>query len=214
MQPAVDEPCPSPRLQARREAFLRAAAEVFAEKGFAVATLDDVIARSGGSRQTLYALFGGKQGLFEALLAEKCRKIFGGMTMEQVLAQPVREALAGIGTRFLTVVTSREGIAVHRLVLAEAQRMPEVVEAFWKQGPGRNRALLARYLALQAERGVLRIPDPDVASGAFWGMLQGPFQPQLLLGLRPAPAPDEIDAVVRDVVARFLDGCLVDGDPG
>ena len=69
---------PSKRLAARRAAFVAAAREVFHQKGFAEATLDDVIALSGGSRQTLYALFGGKQGLFEALVTETCESIFGG----------------------------------------------------------------------------------------------------------------------------------------
>jgi AcrR family transcriptional regulator len=203
------DPAESPRLQARRQAFLAAAAEVFARKGYAATTLDDVIARSGGSRQTLYSLFGGKQGLFAALLTEKCHRIFGGMTMEQVLAQPVEEALAGLATRFLTVVTSREAIALQRLVLAEAQRMPDLVEVYWQQGPGRGRARLACYLASQAERGVLNIPDPELAAASFWGMLQGPFQLKLLLGLRGPPTQVEIKAVVDDSVRRFLDGCRV-----
>jgi AcrR family transcriptional regulator len=204
---APTEAAESPKLQARRQAFLAAAAEVFARKGFASATLDDVIARSGGSRQTLYALFGGKQGLFEALLTEKCQRIFGGMTMEQVLAQPVDEALTGLATRFLTVVTSKEAISLQRLVLAEAQRMPELVEVYWKQGPGRGRARLACYLASQTERGILHVPDPELAASAFWGMLHGPFQLKLLLGLREPPDTAEIKAVAEDCVGRFLDGC-------
>ncbi len=57
---------------------------VFDEKGYAEATLDDVIGRSGGSRQTLYALFGGKQGLFEAIISENCETIFQGLTPEHL----------------------------------------------------------------------------------------------------------------------------------
>ena len=67
---------PRKRLAARREAFLSAASEVFQKKGFAEATLDDVIALSGGSRQTLYELFGGKQGLFEAIISDNCERSF------------------------------------------------------------------------------------------------------------------------------------------
>ena len=55
---------------------LLAAREVFEAKGYAAATLDDVIARSGGSRQTLYEQFGGKQGLFEAMVSDRCSKVF------------------------------------------------------------------------------------------------------------------------------------------
>src|SRR5450631_1066820 len=75
------------RLAARREAFLVAAREVFDEKGYAEATLDDIIGRSGGSRQTLYALFGGKQGLFEAIVTETCESIFGDLTPEKMVSQ-------------------------------------------------------------------------------------------------------------------------------
>ena len=201
------EPAPSPRREARRRAFIGAASEVFAEKGYAEATLDDVIARSGGSRQTLYALFGGKQGLFEALIGEKCAAIFGRLMGEQTSAQPLEAELAAFGRGFLEVVTGAEAIALYRLVIAEAPRIPEIAEAFWKQGPGRGRMLLARHLAKQAERAMLQIADPEMAASRFLGMLVGQLQLQVVLGLRDPPKAAEIEIVVRGAVTQFLDGC-------
>src|SRR5258708_3587365 len=90
-----------PRLAARRHAFLEAATAVFLEKGYANATLDDIIARSGGSRQTLYSLFGGKQGLFEALIAEHCDKLFASFRAEGLLDRPPDEVLVEGGIRYL-----------------------------------------------------------------------------------------------------------------
>jgi AcrR family transcriptional regulator len=74
-----------PRLTARRQAFLEAGTVVFQKKGYASTTLDDIIARSGGSRQTLYSLFGGKQGLFEAILVERSSRIFAVFRVEDLL---------------------------------------------------------------------------------------------------------------------------------
>ena len=50
--------------------MLEAAKAVFVEHGYAGATLDDVIEQAGGSRATLYKQFGGKEGLFAAVIAE------------------------------------------------------------------------------------------------------------------------------------------------
>src|SRR5271156_533120 len=95
-----------PRLVARRQAFLEAATAVFLERGYANATLDDVIARSGGSRQTLYSLFGGKQGLFEALIAERSDKVFAPFRAEGLLDRSPDEVLMDVGIRYLETVTT------------------------------------------------------------------------------------------------------------
>lgn len=199
---------PRPRLEARRQAFLDAASAAFLEKGYAGTTLDDVICRSGGSRQTLYALFGGKQGLFEALVTERCAHLFGVWPHDAgLLERPPESVLLDIGTRYLQAVTTPEALGVYRLVVAEGLFMRDLAERFWALGPACNRAILADYLARQAERGTLRIPDPDAAAHQFAGMLLGHFHMQCLLGLRPAPGAEEISDYVRSSVALFLDGC-------
>lgn len=196
-----------PRLAARRRAFLEAATAVFLKKGYANATLDDVIARSGGSRQTLYALFGGKQGLFEALVAERSDKIFAPFRAEGLLDRPPDEVLVEVGIRFLETVTTPDALGVYRLVVAEGVFMRELAERFWEVGPGHTRALLAGYFEEQTRRGTLRLQDPEQAASQFLGMLLGNLQLQCLVGLREVPGPEEIEALVRTAVARFLDGC-------
>ena len=196
-----------PRRVARRQAFLQAAMSVFLEKGYANATLDDVIARSGGSRQTLYSLFGGKQGLFEALITERVGKIFAPFIAEHVLDRTPDEVLMDVGVRYLETVMTPDLLGLHRLVVAEGVFMKELAERFWEMGPAQTRALLADYFEQQNRRGVLRLDNPEQAAQQFWGMLLGSFQMQCLLGLREAPGPEEIGAFVKTAVAWFLDGC-------
>lgn len=197
-----------PRLEARRQAFLEAATAAFLEKGYANTTLDDIIARSGGSRQTLYALFGGKQGLFAALVTERSSRIFSCWEEDSdLLGRPPEQVLVEVGMRYLEAVTTPDALGIYRLVVAECMSMKELAEQFWERGPDRSRVVLANYFAQQAGRGTLLLEDPEQAAHQFWGMLLGNFHMQCLLGLRPAPDRAEIEAYVRTAVARFLDGC-------
>lgn len=196
-----------PRLAARRRAFLEAATAVFLEKGYANATVDDIIARSGGSRQTLYSLFGGKQGLFEALTADRVSKIFAPLCAEGLLDRSLDEVLVDLGIHYLAAVTAPEALGLHRLVVAEGVFMKELAERFWEMGPARARALLAGYFEQQTRHGTLRLQDPEQAAHQFWGMLLGNLHLQCLLGLREPPEREEIEAIVRTAVACFLDGC-------
>jgi TetR/AcrR family transcriptional repressor of mexJK operon len=200
---------PRPKLEARRRAFLEAATDVFLEKGYAGATLDDVIARSGGSRQTLYALFGGKQGLFEAIMRDRCGAIFAALDADGMLDRAPDVVLVEFGARLLGVVCAPEAIGIFRLVVAESASMPDLAELFWNTGPGRTHALLARYIGEQVRRGALHVSDPEEAAQQFWGMLLSGFHMQCVFGLRSAPRPDEVNAFVKTAVARFLDGSRV-----
>jgi len=198
---------PSKRREARRAAFLAAAREVFQAKGFAEATLDDVIALSGGSRQTLYTCFGGKQGLFEALITENCETIFRGLTPETLAPRAPEAVLSEVGVRYLEIATSPACLSLHRLVIAEAPRIPDIAERFWKLGPGRSRAILADFFDRQIARGRLDMADSGRGADHFLEMLSGTVRFQCLIGVRQPPEKSEIEAIVRAAVTQFLNGC-------
>jgi TetR/AcrR family transcriptional repressor of mexJK operon len=199
------------KLEARRRAFLEAGTAVFLEKGYANSTLDDVIARSGGSRQTLYALFGGKQGLFEVILTDTSSKIFGTLNMEDMLDLTPDQVLVELGIRYLQTVTSPVAVGLLRLLIAESMSMPHVAKRFWEIGPNRDRTLLSRYLEHQARHGTLQLTDPERAAQQFWGMLRGDYHIQCLLSLCEPLDTEDIATFVKSAVSRFLDGCRAGG---
>lgn len=180
---------------------------VFNEKGFADATLDDVIAKSGGSRQTLYSLFGGKQGLFEAIITDNCETIFLGMETECFATRAIGDALEEFGARYLTIITSSDCISLNRLVISESPRMPELGERFWSLGPGRSRSFLADFFRGQIKHGTINLIDCATAADHFLEMLSGTTRMQCLIGLRPPPTKAEIKRIVKRAVTQFLEGC-------
>ncbi len=201
------EPASGSRLTARRRAFLDAANAAFLEKGYANTTLADIIARSGGSRQTLYALFGGKQGLFEAIVSERNAELFRPFRADGKPERTPDEVLVEIGTNFLQTVLAPDALGLYRLVVAEGPFMPELSERFWALGPARTLTAFETYFTEQTRRGVLNLPDPLQAARQFQGMLLGAFHIQCLLGLNQIPSPAEIGDFVKGAVHRFLDGC-------
>jgi len=200
------------RLETRRRAFLNAANAAFLEKGYANTTLGDIIARSGGSRQTLYALFGGKQGLFEAIVAERNAELFRPLRAEGQLDRAPEDLLVEIGTHFLQTVLAPDALGLFRLVVAEGPNMQVLSERFWSLGPAHTVAEFERYLAEQTRRGVLNVADPSNTAHLFLGVLLGSFHMQCLLGVRETPSQSEIETSVKAAVKLFLDGSRHNGN--
>src|SRR3546814_18945735 len=79
------------------------------------------------------------------------------------------------GRRFLTLITSRESVALLRTVTAEAERFPELGRAFFETGPKCWAGSFEDYLRAQDARGSLRITDPTLAAKFLVSSLKDPL---------------------------------------
>jgi AcrR family transcriptional regulator len=197
----------TPRQQERREAILAAARDVFLERGFEGTNLDDVIARCGGSKRTIYAYFGNKSELFGAIVRETSESLFAALDADAPESQDLETALNWIGRRYLASVTDGIPLALFRTVISEGPRFPDLARVFYEKGPARA---AERVDALLADSDLGRRLDPAERRAHayhFFGLLRedGIFLPRLL-GLRAAPSQAEIDDVVRRSVRIFLAG--------
>ena len=62
-------------LEQRRARIARMTAPLFLKKGYDNVSIDEIIGVVGGSKATIYAWFGGKEGLFEAVVRQECRDV-------------------------------------------------------------------------------------------------------------------------------------------
>src|SRR5438270_10116893 len=112
-----------PRLDkdARREAILDVAQEVFLEEGFAAASMSTIAARLGGSKGTLYNYFKSKDDLFIAYVERRCP-----WQQDEVFAlkpgEAPAQALQRIARSFLAHVVNETTVRNFRLIVAEAER--------------------------------------------------------------------------------------------
>ncbi|HET6160806.1 MAG TPA: TetR/AcrR family transcriptional regulator [Dongiaceae bacterium] len=193
-------------LPERRQALLDAAREVFLEKGFANATIDEVVARAGGSKATVYSLFENKEGLFAALVAEAAEEL-AALLQKATLDGAIEDDLRAFGRRYLEILTRPERLALFRLVIGECGRVPEVGDIFYRTGP---HAIFQRVVSLlrdAAARGQIVISDVDAMAHFFIDALRGHMHMQVLLNPTRRPTPREIERHVDFVVENFLRAC-------
>src|SRR4028118_1927348 len=103
--------------EARRQAILDAAYDLFLEKGYEATTLSDVVGRSGGSLATLYELFESKPGLLRAMVHGQCDIVSTGMERAFCCVQPVEKTLREIAENLFDEILSPRAIALFRVVV-------------------------------------------------------------------------------------------------
>jgi AcrR family transcriptional regulator len=131
------------RAELRRAAFLKAARDVFLEAGYEAANMAEIVKRAGGSLSTLYSQFGGKKGLFEAMIDARVRELTEQMQVELAAHAPLKDGLRRIGETFLVKQAHPESLDVFRLMVAQAKKFPELAEAWGKRAPEQVRKALA-----------------------------------------------------------------------
>ncbi len=192
------------KAEAKRRAILNGAKSVFLRHGFEGSSMDGVAEAAGVSKMTVYRYFAGKEELFAGLIEDLCSRMFDDDPLAGMAELAPDEALRRFAHGFAATVFDPETITLHRIVIAEAARFPELGRLFHERGPARNVAALAAYFEANADRLGRRIEDPIAAADAFLSVVRGYDHLRSLLGVAAAPDPkaltERIDRAVRRVV--------------
>ena len=203
-----------PRGETRRAQILDAALAVFLEHGYAGATIELVVQRASASKATIYSFFGGKEGLFDALIDERAERILAGFPDIDDGIINVRAALADIAQRYLDVAMAPDAISLYRLIVAEGSRSPELAKGVYRVGQDRVVARLAKALRTWATRERIGPVDPDRIATQFLAVVRGDLHLRALAGL----VPDDLDKAIRknvhDAVETFWPALRPGGSHG
>jgi TetR/AcrR family transcriptional regulator, mexJK operon transcriptional repressor len=193
---------PLPHASPKREVVLEAAGALFLGQGYAQTTMDQVAARAGVSKMTVYSHFGSKEGLFRAFVTGLCERLLAPLATPTLAAGPPEATLHDFAGRVVRAMLAPESVALFRRVVAETPRFPELGRAFWETGAKAAVDALADYLAEQGRRGTLRIDDPVLAARQLLAMTTAHLHTRALLGVE-LPAPEETRAIIDGAVATF-----------
>jgi len=136
--------------EVRRQTILKAALATFAERGFAAARLDDVAARAGVAKGTLYLYFHSKEALFEALIRDAISPLLA--QVGAVAAAPdmaPTKALETFYSLFERQVLGTDRKLLLRLIISEGVRFPALAEIYYREVVTRGLGLV-RSLAERA----------------------------------------------------------------
>ena len=189
----------------KRGQIIEGARRVFIDKGFEAASMNDITREAGVSKGTIYVYFANKEELFEALIEEERSTIF--KNMYDVLDQigDLRATLVKFGKVLSAKITSAKVIQAQRTVVGAADRIPELGTRFYERGPKRGHDKVVIFLNAAIQRGLLNIPDVDLAAYQFTELcLAGLFRQCIFAYRTKAPSAAEIEHIVSSGVDMFL----------
>ena len=152
------------RKEARPGELLDAALDLFVEKGFAATRAEEVAARAGVSKGTLFLYFQSKEELFKAVVRENISGRFTEWRAElETFEGTTSELLAYCMNSWWERVGLTRASGLTKLMMSEAKNFPDIA-AFYQQEvimPGQ--ALIRAILQRGMDRGEFRPMDLDYA---------------------------------------------------
>lgn len=210
MRPADGPPRFERRPQERPGELLAAALQTFAERGYRATRLDEVAARAGVSKGTIYLYFQNKEDLLLSSLAHHLELLY-----EESLAHledqpgPSADRLRHALRRLWSAAQHPDWGRVYGLIIGEiATEHPAVFRQWTEQGAIRVWATLAAIIRQGQRSGELRA---DVGADEAARLLATGLLHQVYLQAHTAVgeiAPVTLDALAEAAVRVFVDGLL------
>jgi len=185
--------------------ILDEATAAFLRDGYDAASIEAIARACRVAKRTIYARWtNGKPGLFLAVI-ERLMARWLAESGDWPETDDLPAALLAAASRMLAVALTPEAVALHRLLLAESARFPELPLMLHQAGAAEGSSRIAALLRRATERGVLPALDTGFAAEQFMHLvLAGPQRRALGLG-RPLEAAEQ-EAWARAAVALFLSG--------
>ncbi len=193
-----------PKDEVKHEAILKAATRLFLKNGYSSTSMDAVADAARVTKQTVYAHYKSKDTLFTQMVTDLCDRHTPPEHLLKDEDKSIEDALYEIGLGFLNMITSAEGLAATRLVIAEVAKHPKLAQRYYEDGTMRMVAMLAGFLEHQKARGRVNAVDTTSAASYFFAMLKGQYHIRMLLGIRPVPPAKDKEAHVRETVRIFM----------
>lgn len=123
-----------PIYERRKKEIISIAIPLFAQKGYAKTTLEDIAHACGFSKAVLYQYFKGKEDLFRHIFHHNQISASLSKVEPQLQGQDIHTVFKMVGTAFLqTICNDIVCLNLIKIVLAETNKFPEVGQAFYSE---------------------------------------------------------------------------------
>lgn len=197
---------PDQQEQQRRETIMRAALQVFSQKGYAAATMDDIAGAAGLSKAGVYFYFSSKDNLFSAALENPAGFAAVNPLLDEYLSAQdadLEEGLVRVAAAYLSLFQNEEFVQLLRVILSEGTRSPEIASLFKEKIVRRGSENVAKYLSkfCNLPPQVL-VKKVQMLFGTLfsWGLLNN------LLARENEHQDFDLDRAARESVHQFLFG--------
>jgi len=188
----------------RRDEILDVATGLLAERGYRDASMLGIASRASASKETLYAWFGDKRGLFEAVVRRNAEAVQSVLTRHLEGETATEAVLVDFGRALLELLLGDSAVAVNRAAISEARSDPRLARTLVASGRDATLPSFLRFLELRCRSGDLMMDSAVVAAEDYLGLLLGDTQIRRLLGVMAAPTKAEIEARAVRAAKGFL----------
>lgn len=129
----------------KRAEIVDIATAAFFDHGYDAVSMSAIAEQLGGSKATLWAHFSSKEELFAAVLDQKVESF--AKDIDEVLTSQSFSfpALRRACLRFIECILRDHSVRLHRLLISEGERFPEINEMFYERGPARFRSCIHKF---------------------------------------------------------------------
>lgn len=191
----------SRRRTEKRDDIVAAAAEIFREAGYELASMDRISERAGASKRTVYNHFGSKEALFEAVVDAGWAQMEAQGEVRWDPARPVAAQLADFAAAKARLAANPEHLGLLRVVLGAFIQHPDLAQRTAIHAAAGESALV-RWLIAANAAGALRVPRPVIAAEQFWALVKGAVFWPRIFGLGE-PSAEAADEAIATFLARY-----------
>jgi TetR/AcrR family transcriptional repressor of cmeABC operon len=146
--------------------ILCVATTLFLKQGYARTSLNDVVARAGGSKATLRKYFRNKAGLFSAVIADVSARFVADAHLRELAGNP-EQVLRKFGETVLRFYLAQDSLTAYRTVVAEGHGSRMMARSFYEQGHKLVQAALAERLDAWNRDGAIATENAFDAADLF-----------------------------------------------
>lgn len=210
--------CP---VQSPRQAIRDAAVAVYLRSGDVHSSVEEIAAVAGVSKQTVYNQFSDKETLFiEAIQATVgpiqesfAQLISSPAVSDDTAGDGFKAEVRAIARRLIRSVARPDVIRLRRIVIAEADRYPDLARDWYEQGPAQSVRTLAAIFSTYAERGLIVADDLMIAAEQFNWLVLGHVLNTLMFTLPDNPFTEADLDRIADAGARVSLGTYAAARP-
>lgn len=182
------------------------AARLFIDQGYAATSIEQIAAAAGSGKQTIYRRFTSKEGLFTAVINRQSERLLDvAQRAETTRANPL-EALEESCRSLYDFVLQPDMVRLHRILIAEVGRFPDLGEYVLENCLGPFRDLQKRLLEAAMAKGLVRPMELELAMALLGSLITGWPVQKVMLGCEPFAPPLDRDTYFAAAWKLFLKG--------